>query len=271
MNKLLLLFSLFVPSVYAGDICSRSQADISLNLQESSSRISFKNGGGLINGGVCWWHSRLQRSSAYLVQFRPEKAPPTAPELRKIIHSLRMMNEVVIIPGYSDFYTFSHDYKKQLQAMLEDWQKTDGFLNFEWIRGISGNHQLPAGKMQERMNEVYRFFKKSPAPVWLMAQIKGITSHSLLLHKMKQTERGYVMEVIDSNHPEETLFIEYFVGDSSLKNDDYTFVPYVGFQNDFVKIFKAISGSCRESLAFPEIEEGEVEINLLNNSTEKQH
>lgn len=256
MNKWPLILLLACPNLFASEsnICSRGQNDIKIQLQDTSSRISFKNGGGLINGGVCWWHSRLQRSSAWLVQFEPERNPPSKPELQKIIHSLRVMNQIVRIPGYRDFETFSRDYKKELQAMLESWQREDGFLNFEWIRGISGKHSLPPGKMQIQMDSVYDFFKKSPAPVWIMAQIKGITSHSFLLLDMIQNEHGYDLYIIDSNHPQETLKIEYYIGDGHLKNDDYTFVPYVGFQNDFKKIFKALSANCQQlrEIDFPE-------------------
>ena len=82
----------------------------------------------------------MQRSSAYLVSYRPELPPPTRPELLKILLSLRNMDSVVVIPGYEDYLTFSHDYKKEIQEVLDGWQKLDGFFNFQWIRGISGRH-----------------------------------------------------------------------------------------------------------------------------------
>lgn len=268
MNKLLLFVSIFISSVHAGDFCARSQADLKGALHSVDSRISFKNAGGLINGGVCWWHSRLQRSSAYLVKFRPELNPPTKSELKTIINSLRVMDKVIIIPGYSDFNTFSHDYKSELQAMLNDWQKRDGFFNFEWLRGISGRSSLDSAKMKLRMKDVYTHYKNSPTPLWIMAQIKGITSHSLLILEMAQTPTGYVMSVIDSNHPAKTIKIEYNEGDTALRaaGEKYTFVPYVGFQNDFKNIAEALKKECghlSEILNLENLREGDVETTHL--------
>ena len=230
-----------------------------------NSRISFKNTGGLFNGGVCWWHSRLQRSSLYLAKYAPEKPQPTKAELTRIITSLRMMDRVVTIPGYKDFESFSRDYKNEIQQMLNDWQKSDGFFNFQWLRGISGHSSLPANEMIKRMDTVYKQFNSSPVPVWIMAQIKGITSHSLLISAMKKTSNGYELDVIDSNHPLKNIRIEFYEGDTSLRasGENYSFVPYVGFQNDFKKISLALKKSCGSNflnLNFENIPSGEVEL-----------
>ncbi len=250
---------LSAPSLLANDLCARSNNDIRSYLRYSSSRIAFENAGGIMDGGVCWWHNRLQRASSYLVIFDPEKSPPSRPEIDYILSSLRSLKQVVTIPGYRDFYSFTKDHQIQIQAMLEDWQKRDGFLNFEWIRGISGKSSLPPSQMRKRMDEIYTLFKKSPVPVWIMAQIKGVTSHSFLLLEMEQTDQGYEMAVIDSNHPSETIRLSYLTGDSFLKNDLYTFVPYVGFQNDFRLILRALSQTCQEPLIEPRIEDGDLE------------
>lgn len=265
MNKLLLIFlSLISLSVSAQTFCGRSQTNIKTYLEDSSSRISFKNNGGLFNGGVCWWHNRLQRSSAYLVKFAPELNPPTIPEVYQILYQLRTMSKVTIIPGYHDFETFTKDFKPQVQAMLNSWQKKDGFYNFEWLRGISGRSALDPQSMRLRMNDVYDHYKKSPAPLWIMAQIKGITSHSLLVLHMEQTENGYDLKVIDSNHPADILQISYYQGDVNLKapKDKYTFVPYAGFQQDFRLISSALRNHCGDKsllLDVSEIRDGEVE------------
>lgn len=264
ISLLLVIFTFLSTSAFADPFCTRTQSDLKEFLSQKSSRVAFKNGGGLINGGVCWWHNRLQRSSAYLVQYRPEENKPTAPELQKIYSSLRMMNEVVIIPGYSDFESFSTDHKDGLQALLNDWQKRDGFFNFQWIRGISGRYSLPAGEMKIRMDDVYNHYKNSPSPLWIMAQIKGITSHSLLILNMSYRETGYDMTVIDSNHPLDLVNIEYYHGDTSLnaKGEKYNFVPYAGFQNDFKNIQSALIKTCGQKsllLNLRNLEAGEVE------------
>lgn len=266
MKKSFLVTISFVltSTVFADSFCNRTQSDLKEFLSQKSSRVAFKNGGGLINGGVCWWHNRLQRSSAYLVQYRPQENKPTIPELQKIYSSLRIMNEVIIIPGYSDFESFSTDHKVGLQSLLNDWQKRDGFFNFEWIRGISGRYSLPPGEMKIRMDDVYNHYMNSPSPLWIMAQIKGITSHSLLVLNMTYRETGFDLTVIDSNHPLELVNIEYYHGDTFLnaKGEKYNFVPYAGFQNDFKFIQAAIRKTCGDKsllLNLRKLEPGEVE------------
>jgi hypothetical protein len=267
MNKLLLLmFSLLtINPLFANEICTRTQSDIKQTLFDVSSRIAFKNNGGLVNGGVCWWHSRLQRSSVYLVRFAPEKKRPVAAEVKNILSALRLMDRIVQIPGYSDFETFSRDFRPEIQKMLNDWQKTDGFFNFQWIRGISGNSSLPPHEMNKRMDTVYKQFKSSPLPVWIMAQIKGITSHSLLIVEMEKNHNGYSLIVIDSNHPQKDIRIDYYSGDRSLRapGENYSFVPYVGFQNDFNKISRTLKKTCGSlniTKEFENIPRGEIEI-----------
>lgn len=264
MKKRLALIILFISSsVFSNTLCQRSRPAITEYLKETSSRVAFKNDGGLINGGVCWWHGRLQRSSAYLVRFSPDKNPPSIPELDFILSNLRTFENVVEIPGYADFMTFSRDYEKPLQSMLEAWQKIDGFFNFEWIRGISGKWKLPAGEMIERMDKIYSFQQNTATPLWVMAQMKGITSHSLLIVHMEKSDTGYSLDVIDSNYPLETYKIDYFHGDHFLKTlEGSKFVPYVGFQNDFRKIFSTLARTCgvqnfNQDINIPE---GEVEL-----------
>jgi hypothetical protein len=266
MNKIIFsfFFILFAQNLKASDICSRTSQDIRSYLDEKSSRMSFKNDGGLFNQGVCWWHNRLQRSSAYLITFEPASPVPSRPEVLKILMSLRNMDSAVVIPGYEDFSSFSQDFKKEIQSMLDGWQKYDGFYNFEWIRGVSGRSSLSIEEMRLRMVDVYTHYKTSPAPLWIMAQIKGVTSHSFLVVKMRELEHGYELEVIDSNLPEETRMIHYYVGDTSLKVDDgkYTFVPYVGFQNDFRKIASALRLRCGDKefpLDLRHLKDGQIE------------
>lgn len=258
-------FALLSLSTEASDICNRGQADIRSFLEERTSRIAFRNDGGLFNQGVCWWHSRLQRSSTYLVTYEPAALPPTRPELLKILTDLRDMNKTVVIPGYENFETFTHDFQNDVQAMLNGWQKIDGFYNFEWLRGISGRSSLPAGEMVNQMKSVYTHYKNSPAPLWIMAQIKGISSHSLLILRMKEISQGYEMQVIDSNHPDDNITITYHHGDTFLRapGEKYSFVPYVGFQNDFKKLDSALRARCGEKnliLDLKEMKPGEVEL-----------
>jgi hypothetical protein len=267
MNKRLLLIVLLglINSAFAQNICVRTQSDLRKILSIPENRIAFENDGGLIGGGVCWWHSRLQRSSLYLAKYDPKKSQPTPVELKKILLSLRAMDRVVVIPGFSNFKAFSETYQKEIQSLLNEWQKIDGFLNSEWVRGISGRSSLPASEMKQQMLNVYTHYKQSPTPLWIMAQIKGLTSHSLLINQMMQTPNGFDLQVIDSNHPLETIEIFYRFGDQFLKasGEDYSFVPYVGFQKDFSKIQLALNKECRSlmgTLNLSELREGDIEV-----------
>jgi hypothetical protein len=268
--KILILLGLLVSTFsYAQNrsFCERNRSDILTLMQETSARIGFDNAGGIGNGGVCWWHNRLQRSSFFLAKFQPDKSRPNAKQIADIVTGLRFMERVVIIPGYEDFESFTKANQKHIQQVLNDWQVYDGFYNFQWLRGISGNYMLPPKEMEVRMNSVYASYQKSPAAMWIMAQMKGITSHSFLILKMDQVNGGYDMDLIDSNHPMEIVTVKYTFGDQFLVTDrsKSKFVPYVGFQEDFRKISKGLVGYCRNKRMelledFAEIRDGEIEL-----------
>jgi hypothetical protein len=255
MLNLLLLGFLLISSSYAS-VCERTNQDIVDALKHSDSRIAFKNNGGLFNGGVCWWHSRLQRSSAVLAYYSPEKNKPSAYQVSIILGRLRNMNSIVEIPGFENFEAFTAYFQTDVQAELEKWQKIDGFLNHQWIRGLSGNYQLPSQTLQNHMDKLYQAFKVSPHPIWIMAQMKGIESHSFLVMDMSENGHGYDLSVIDSNKPKSIRKINYQVGDKSVSLTDgkKEFIPYLGFQGDWLKLNETLSQFCgRQSFnsAFP--------------------
>lgn len=266
-----ILFCLTLPA-FAGSFCERNGQDITDLLADVSNRIDFKNQGGLFNGGVCWWHSRLQRSSIYLTRFAPNAPKPNASQLRQILLGLKNMNQVVVIPGYENFNSFTQENQRAVQALLDQWQREDGFLNFEWMRGLSGKSSLPPQEMEAQMQRMYRFYLQSPVPVWVMAQMKGIIAHSFLIRHMEAVPNGFELEVIDSNKPKELRMIRYRVGDEVINFDGgkIPFVPYVGFQEDFVRMGQAIRNHCENQKSFIEdelipetIERGEIELDQL--------
>jgi hypothetical protein len=225
--------------------------------------MSFKNRGGLLNGGVCWWHSRFQRSSAYLVEYHPELPAPFDHEVPQLLKEIKLMNSVVKVPGFKNFFEFSQRYQIQIQSLLEAWQREDGFINQQWLRGISGKYELGPAAMRDRMDTLFDQFKRSMKPVWIMAQIKGIESHSFLLVDMQATNEGYELLVIDSNFPLENKIISYQTGQKNLKHpkDKYAFVPYLGFQKDFISIEKGLNHYCqRSSWDSGSIPMGEIEL-----------
>ncbi len=42
-----------------------------------NNRLVFDGSGGIRNGGLCWWHSRLTRSATYLTVYQPDLPKPT--------------------------------------------------------------------------------------------------------------------------------------------------------------------------------------------------
>lgn len=249
--KNLTFLLVFLPFLsIAQEFCSRGNSEIQNLLERVDTRIAFKNDGGLFNGGVCWWHSRLQRSSIYLAQYAPLESRPDLNQVRVILKHLRNMDQVVTIPGFEDFESFTRTYQKEVQKMLEDWQRSDGFANSEWRRGISGRSKLPALALSKKMKEIYQLYKDSPVPLWVMAQIKGITAHSFLILEMNEAPKGYRLRIIDSNRPDATRDISYEEGatDLMITGSNYTFVLYPGFQEDFKKMSAALKSYCPKGL-----------------------
>lgn len=267
--KIFLLALLFATPLFAQTraFCERNRGDILSLMQESKARIAFRNNGGIGNGGVCWWHSRLQRSSFFLAKFSPSAPRPDARALRRILVHLRSMDTVVTIPGYENFSDFTRAHQKEVQKLLNEWQIIDGLYNFEWLRGISGRSTLPAQEMKARMDAVFESYQHSPAAMWIMAQMEGITSHSFLVFHMEKVNGGYDLDLIDSNHPMELVTVRYQEGDQNLQTNrgSTPFVPYVGFQEDFKKISKSLTSHCRsKSLEllqdFVDVPMGDIEL-----------
>jgi hypothetical protein len=241
--------SIGVSPVQAVEICSRSLDDIKFAFEDPSQRMGFENQGGLMNGGTCWWHSRLQRAAIYLARFRPELQKPDRAAVERILKDLVHQRQVVEIPGYGGFAEFTRDHQTLVQRELDLWQIRDGFLNQQWIRGLSGRPRLSSWKLEKRMNRVYLAFKSSKPGLWVMAQMRGITSHALLLLGMEPTGQGFRLSFIDSNFPDETREVEYRRGDRTLDLGYAEFIPYAGFRNDFRRIAAAIDSYCGRGLS----------------------
>jgi hypothetical protein len=227
-----------------GNFCTRTEEDILVAFAEPSFRMGFQNQGGLVNGGTCWWHSRMQRSAIYLSRFRPELPRPDREGVERILKDLVHQRQVVEIPGYSSFFEFTRDHQAQVQRELDLWQIRDGFVNQQWIRGLSGRSKLPSRRLERRMERIHRVFQGSKPGLWIMAQMKGITSHALLLLGMEPTVQGYRLRFIDSNFPDETRELEYRRGDRALDLGYAEFIPYAGFRNDFRRIAAALDAHC---------------------------
>ena len=181
--------------------------------------MAFANVGGIGNGGVCWWHSRYQRNALYLTSYKPKSPRPTRDEALLIIKKIREANETIVIPGFEDFYSFSKEYKNEIQAELEYWQKNDGIVHFAWIKGLSGDARVSASKFKQIMDEMYQEVEINKNIAFNKLQVPGITSHAWLVIHMEKLIGGYNLEILDSNSPVETKIYKYSEGDQELRYD----------------------------------------------------
>lgn len=218
-----------------GEFCSRfnDPAQIKMFSVEPSNLMSFKNSGGLFNGGVCWWHSRFQRNILYLSIFRPDLPKPNARDVRALIKEIRNGKSIVSIPGFSNFSDFSAAYQADIQAELNRWQIFDGAILGGWIDGIQGDTQIDPALLKQSLDDVYTYVEAKNKIAYQKLQIKGITSHSWLVVGMKNGPAGYDVGFIDSNNPRMTESYSYKNGESSFFIKGYgNFVPYLGFTRE---------------------------------------
>jgi hypothetical protein len=209
---------------------------------QRKNQISFRNRGGLVNGGVCWWHSRLTRNFSYLAIFRPDQPRPSNKKAAKIIKAIRM-GKVTEVPGFSNLYDFSRAFSVEIQDRLEKWQKGDGFLRQQWTVGLWGSSETTAEKLKQRMDDLYKYVEVEGKLAYQMLQIKGITSHAWLVLSVEKMEDGYRLEVLDSNYSS-TSTIHYRNGQETINNYG-GLVPITGKKKELKKIEKAVSRFCK--------------------------
>ena len=211
---------------------------------DDDNRLSFKNAGGIFGGGVCWWHSRFQRSATYLSVYRPDLSKPTLAQAKDIIHAIRWNDHVVEIPGYATLYDFSKDWHKEIQDELNRWQFRDATLRFAWVRGLWNSPFGNAAKLESIMHRLYTEVEEKSRITYMKLQLKGIPSHAWLILGMEEVPSGYMLQIIDSNF-KDLVHYKYTYGDRTFEYGTYgSFEPYVEQTKDFSKINTAIHDYC---------------------------
>jgi hypothetical protein len=206
--------------------------------------LSFTNRGGLINGGVCWWHSRFQRNAMVLAKFRPELPAASTDEVKKLIKAIRKGKKVVEIPGYENISEFSYYHRSEIQDELEKWQKGDGFIRQQWIVGLAGSSDVSEKNMYKKMNELYDYVAVKGNIAYQKLQIKGITSHAWLVSDMVKTSNGFDLKVLDSNY-QRTQKYSYKNGMTSFYHSYYgSFVPYTERKREYKKVLTTVKKYC---------------------------
>lgn len=232
------------------DYCSRfsNQESVRIFSQEAANLLSFKNDGGLFNGGVCWWHSRFQRNLLYLAIFRPDLPKPEKRLVRNIIRDIRKGQNVITIPGFYDVEEFSTHYSREIQAELEDWQLSDGILG-AWIDGIQGDTITDPEKLKSSLDVLFDYVETKQKIAYQKLQIKGITSHSWLVMGLRKMAAGYEVGFVDSNSPKQCQNYSYKFGDTSFFIKGYgNFVPYLGFTREEERLLSVGKTFCGLSL-----------------------
>ncbi len=240
-------------SVQAGDNFSDNYCERTLkNFQEialtEESRLSFANEGGLANGGVCWWHSRLQRNAIYMARFAPEAAKPTSEQASRLLSDIINEKGPVVIGGYKNFFDFSRDFQSMIQDKLEGWQLKDGFFKFGWLRGLKGKYEMDPKELQDEMDIFYQKVAVEGDIVYARLNPKGIEAHSWLVVGMTKRERGYELAYVDSNSPVATLRYEYTVGDINVDSGVGRSGFYENYSGTLKKLKKNFKKACARDL-----------------------
>lgn len=238
----LTFISLSAFSQERAEFCSgRSEARFGqLQIANEVNRLSFVNSGGLLNGGVCWWHSRFTRNAAYVARFLPHEARPSIAQVKKIIHAIRLGTAIVDVPGYSDLQTFSIDFKNEIQKKLNEWQVAEA----DWVRGLQGRTSENPDKLATMMDELYQRVMVKKEVVYQKLQLPGITSHAWLVIYMVKETNGYLLTVADSNF----LSLKtrrYTRGSTQMMYGDKGFVPYIEFTEESDQLQRVVQSYCQ--------------------------
>lgn len=203
---------------------AREPKKFRLMLLNPDNLIPIPNQGGIADGGVCWWHSRLQRSSIYLAHYSPHKLKPNEKETNQILKKLRQMESFVEIPGYSQFSSFIQDNKETVQKFLENWQITDGVFGFGFLMGLPNKSKdFTDSDLQQEIKNLRQQVNQENKIVYQMVQTAGVKSHSWLITDVQISDYDSSAEisVVDPAFPQEISVVRHIGGDNQLSTQMY--------------------------------------------------
>ncbi len=248
INELIFLFISFFAvagSAAVDNICSLQWGDFQSRLSNTDNLLAFPNSGGPMTIGLCWWHTRYQRNSDYLIQFDPSSSQ-NADDTAKSIHALTSSKKVVVVKGYSNLNQFSADNAEAMTETLGQWQMVDSFIKMQWFRGLRST-SINDGKLSKQMDDLYHDVGVNKNVVFQMLKMSGLEAHAWLVKNVVATETGYQLEVIDSNFPMAPYLVDYSRGESKLSSDVYgNLAPYPQHQDDLPVYKKAQAAFCKQ-------------------------
>lgn len=253
--KTLLLFLIALPAF--GAVSSKNAADFCADrggqqfvkelARNSDNLMSFRNQGGFFNGGVCWWHSRFQRNALYLTYYSPAAEKLTREEALVVIRNIRNADGVQEIRGFRNFYEFSSHFRAEIQKELETWQRFETKRG-TFIRGLRGTSKVSPEWLEEMMGNLYEEVEVNNNISYQKLQLSGVVAHAWLVISMKKDDRGYDLEVLDSNFPSRTSLYRYNFGDTHLNYPYHgEFVPYLEMENEMEWNRDSITDFCQKT------------------------
>lgn len=222
-------------------LCQKSKSDFISDLARRENRISFRNQGGLLNAGVCWWHSRFQRNALYLTQYAPHLPPLTQiRDVKRLFRKIKRARSVVVIPGFQNLYSFSEAWSEVMISELERWQRIDGFLYQRWITGLTGKVVLTGRALEKNFKKIQTNLEEHFVIPFLKVQSRGPDAHAwLAVGAYQKAGQGYYIETVDSNYPTDP-FRDYNMGQSQILQQ----TPYLEFRLEQKRIAKTLDSYC---------------------------
>jgi hypothetical protein len=223
--------------------------------------LAFSNPDGDFNTGLCWLHSRFQRSATYLAHFRPDRPRPSRAEAIRLIRRLAHDRDAVVeIPGFRNLMEFSSAYREELTVELNAMAYR---AIPEGASRVGDASSTTAEDLRARMDQLYARRFEDRQIVFLRTKAAGmhlLSSHSWLLldmepvfgeplpgNPMAATRKvGYRLKIIDPNYPTPVL-IDYKQGDTALRDprENKATLPYPFYDDDIPAFRSAIREYCR--------------------------
>ena len=205
----------------AADICQMRAEDFLAKAEHPSNLTSNHNTDGNLGTGLCWWHSKLQRSALYLTVFdQPDQPKPTRAEALHILAKLRDLKEVVSVPGFKNWFDFSLAYSHEFYQILNHWEMRDiAQLQFlKGIRALKETDQVMLQKISDEMNDYKRL-------TFVLLKRPLFDAHSWILQSFQLEGSDFKAEFIDSNYPAH-------VNQYESKENVYKIQKHNGFKTD---------------------------------------
>lgn len=194
-------------------------------LNDVQNNLSFHNRGGILNKGVCWWHSSLTRAAAYLAIYKPNAPKPNLAQAREIINRLAKMDQIVEIPGYGSLSSFSSSFESEIVSKLESMQWGEVFgAN---MRGLDGEGANDSRAMRTQIERAYSDLTARREPVYVMLQTPGMKAHAWIIIDIKKNSDGYTLFVHDSNYSGVQVWRYRYGMKEFIYVDNTPFIPYV--------------------------------------------